>query len=119
MARVKTGKTTRRRHKSVLDAAKGYRASRSRRFRTAKEAMIHSLVYSSAHRRLKKRQNRALAITRINAAVTANGLSYSKFIHGAKEAGIELDRKSLAELAIRQPDAFVKVVSVARSALAS
>ena len=117
MARVKTSKTTRRRHKAILKAAKGYRAARSRRFRVAKEAVIHSLAYASAHRRLKKRQNRALAVTRINAAATATGMSYSTFIHGLKLAGVELDRKSLAELAIREPEAFVEVANAAKAAL--
>ena len=117
MTRVKPGKTTRRRHKAILKAASGYRASRSRRFRVAKEAVTHSMAYATAHRRLKKRQARSLAIIRINAAANANGMNYSSFIHGLKEAGVDLDRKSLSELAIREPDAFAEVVGVAKAAV--
>lgn len=117
MARVKPGKTTRRRHKAVLKAASGYRASRSRRYRVAKEAVMHSMDYATAHRRLKKRQSRALAIIRINAAASANGMSYSTFIHGLKQAGVDLDRKSLSELAIREPAAFAQVVGAAKAAV--
>ena len=116
MARVKPGKTTRRRHKAVLKAASGYHAARSRRYKVAKEAVLHSMVYATAHRRLKKRQNRSLAILRINAAATANGMSYSTFIHGLRQAGIGLDRKSLSELAVREPAAFAEVVSSAKAA---
>lgn len=119
MTRVKPGKTTRRRHKAVLKAASGYRASRSRRFRVAKEAVMHSMAYATAHRRLKKRQARSLAIIRINAAATANGMSYSKFMHGLKQAGVELDRKTLSELAIREPDAFAEVVDTAKAAVSA
>lgn len=117
MARVKPGKTTRRRHKAVLKAASGYKASRSRRYRTAKEAVMHSMAYATAHRRLKKRQARSLAIIRINAAATANGMNYSTFMHGLKQAGVDLDRKSLSELAIREPDAFAEVVNTAKASV--
>lgn len=117
MARVKPGKTTRRRHKSVLKSASGYGASRSRRYKVAKEAVLHSMVYATMHRRLKKRQNRSLAITRINAAATANGISYSVLMHGLKTAGVDLDRQSLSELAIREPDAFAEVVGTAKAAV--
>jgi len=77
------------------------------------------MSYATAHRRLKKRQNRSLAIIRINAAVSASGLSYSRFIHGLKEAGVELDRQSLSELAIREPEAFAEVVDTAKAAIGS
>ncbi len=119
MTRVKTGKTTRRRHKAVLKAASGYRASRSRRFRAAKEAVMHSMAYATAHRRLKKRQTRSLAIIRINAAAHANGMTYSTFMHGLKKAGVDLDRKSLSELAIREPAAFTEVVNTAKTAVSA
>ena len=117
MVRVKAGKVTRRRHKAVLKAVKGHRAARSRRFRVAKESLLHAQAYATAHRRLKKRQMRSLAIIRINAAARANGLNYSKLMTGLKRAGVELDRKSLSELAIREPDAFAEVAGTARAAL--
>ncbi len=102
-----------------MKAASGYRASRSRRFKVAKEAVMHSMAYATAHRRLKKRQARSLAIIRINAAATANGMSYSTFIHGLKQAGVELDRKSLSELAVREPAAFTEVVNTAKAAVSA
>jgi large subunit ribosomal protein L20 len=116
LARIKPGKTTRRRHKAVLKAASGYHASRSRRYKVAKEAVLHAMDYATAHRRLKKRQNRSLAILRINAASTANGMSYSRLMHGLRQAGIGLDRKSLSELAVREPAAFAEVVGSAKAA---
>ena len=116
MARVKSGKTTRRRHKAILAATKGYRASRSRRYKVAKEQLLHSMAYATAHRRLRKRQNRSLAILRINAAAAANGMNYSSLMHGLKIAGVELDRKSLSELAIREPAAFAEVAGAAKAA---
>ena len=88
MPRVKAGTTRRQRHKAILKAAKGHRAARSRRYRVAKESMLHALNYATRHRKLKKRQNRALAITRINAAVREHGLSYSAFIHALGKANI-------------------------------
>jgi len=117
LARVKGGTTTRRRHKAVLKATRGHRASRSRRYRVARESLTHALAYSTAHRRLKKRTNRSLQIVRINAAARANGINYASLIHGISLAGIELDRKSLAELAIREPNAFTKIVKAAQKAL--
>ena len=116
MPRVKTGKTRRRRHKAVLRAAKGHRAARSTRYRVAKESVIHAMTYATKHRKLKKRQARSLAITRINAATRQHGISYSQLMHGMKQAGIALDRKSLAELAIREPAAFAHVAATARAA---
>ncbi len=115
MPRVKAGTTRRKRHKAIVKAAKGHRAARSRRYRVAKESMLHALDYATRHRKLKKRQNRALAITRINAAVREHGLSYSAFIHALDKANIAIDRKSLAELAIREPSAFAKVVETAKA----
>ena len=117
MARVKAGKTTRRRHKAVLKATRGHRASRSNRFRVARESLTHAQAYSTAHRRLKKRTNRSLQIVRINAAARALGINYASLIHGMTLAGIELDRKSLAELAIREPSDFTEIVKLAQAAL--
>ena len=117
MPRVKAGTTRRQRHKAVLVHTKGHRAARSRRYRVAKESMIHALDYATRHRKLKKRQNRALAITRVNAAARENGISYSAFINALAKANITIDRKSLAELAIREPSAFAKVVATAKAEL--
>jgi large subunit ribosomal protein L20 len=78
---------------------------------------MHSMAYATAHRRLKKRQSRSLAIIRINAAASANGMNYSTFMHGLKQAGVDLDRKSLSELAIREPAAFAQVVNEAKAAV--
>ncbi len=117
MPRVKAGTTRRARHKAVLATTKGHRAARSSRYRVAKESMLHALDYATRHRKLKKRQNRSLAITRINAAAREHGLSYSSLINGLKKAEIALDRKSLADLAIRQPAAFAKIVASAKAEL--
>lgn len=117
MPRVKTGTTRRRRHKAVLRAAKGHRAARSTRYRVAKESVLHAMSYATKHRKLKKRQERSLAITRINAAIRQHGLSYSQFMHGLTKAGVSLDRKSLADLAVREPIAFADVAATARAAL--
>lgn len=117
MPRVKAGTTRRQRHKAVLATTKGHRAARSRRYRVAKESMLHALDYATRHRKLKKRQNRSLAITRINAAAREHGISYSVLINALKKADITLDRKSLAELAIRQPSAFAKIVKTAKESL--
>ena len=117
MARVKGGTTTKRRHKAVLKATRGHRAARNRRYRVARESLIHALAYATAHRRLKKRTNRSLQIVRINAAARTNGINYASLIHGMALAGIEIDRKSLAELAIREPDGFTEVVKAAQTAL--
>ena len=111
MARVKTSVTTRKRHKAVLSAVKGHRGSRNRRYRLARESLPHALAYSTAHRRLKKRQNRSLQITRINAASRMNGISYSQLMYGIKSNGINLDRKSLSDLAIYEPEVFSEIVS--------
>ena len=100
-----------------MKTAKGHRASRSRRYRVAKESMLHALDYATRHRKLKKRQNRSLAITRINAAAREHGLTYSTLINALNKAEITLDRKSLSELAVRQPAAFAKVVETAKAAL--
>ena len=119
MARVKVGKTTRRRHKAVLKLTRGHRASRSRRYRVARESLTHAQAYSTAHRRLKKRTNRSLQIIRINAAARALGINYASLIHGMSLAGIEIDRNSLAELAVHEPEGFSEIVRTAQTALPS
>ncbi len=117
MPRVKRGFKARRRHNRVLKLAKGYRGSHSRLFRSAVEAVERGLCYAYRDRKQRKRAFRRLWIVRINAAVRNHGLSYSRFINGLKLAGIELDRRVLAELAINEPEAFADVVSAARAAL--
>jgi len=117
MARVKRGVTTHARHKKILKLAKGYRDRNSSAFRVAIEKVEKGLRYAYRDRRNKKRTFRALWIQRINAGVREHGLTYSQFIHGLKLAGLELDRKVLSDLAIREPEAFASVVSTAKSAL--
>lgn len=118
MARVKRGVQARRRHKKILKQAKGYYGARSRVFRVAKQAVTKAGQYAYRDRRQRKRQFRALWITRINAASRANGLSYSRLISGLKKAGIALDRRVLADLAVYDKDAFAVVVDKAKAALA-
>lgn len=116
MARVKRGVTARRRHKKVLDEAKGYYGNRSKNWRTANQAVFKAGEYAFRDRRVRKREFRALWVARINAAARANGLSYSRFMHGLKRAGVELDRKLLAHLALNDPGAFAALVDKARGA---
>jgi large subunit ribosomal protein L20 len=118
MARVKRGVTTHARHKKVLEAAKGYRGRASKSFRVAIERVEKGLQYAYRDRRRKKRDFRGLWIQRINAGVREHGMTYSQFIAGVKAAGIELDRKVLADLAAREPDAFRTLVEQAKGALA-
>ncbi|SRR5579884_716412 len=106
MARVKGGPQTRRRHKKVLKLASGHRGARHRNFRIAKESVTHALAYAYRDRRNRKRDMRSLWIMRINAAAREQGLSYSQFMHRLKEQGVELDRKMLADLAVRDPEVF-------------
>ena len=113
MARVKGGVAAHRRHKKVLKLTKGQRGARHSRYRVAHEAMMRSLRYSYSHRRKRKRDFRRLWITRINAAARQEGLSYSKFVFGLNKAGIEIDRKILADMAVNDPKAFSKVAAVA------
>ncbi len=115
--RVKTGVVRRRRHKKILKLAKGFYSGRRKHFRKAKEQLERSLVYAYRDRKQKKRDFRKLWITRINAACRLNDISYSRFIHGLKKAGIELDRKILADMAMHEPEAFAKVVEKAKAAL--
>lgn len=114
MARVKGGVTTHRRHKKILKLAKGYRGSKSKLFRVANQQVMKSLHYAYAHRRLKKRDFRKLWIARINAAARQNGLSYSRMIYGLKTAGLEINRKMLAELAVSDPKAFSALAELAK-----
>lgn len=111
--RVKRGTTQRAKHKKILKAAKGMQHNRTRSYRMAKQAVIRALQYAYRDRRNKKRDLRALWITRINAAARENGTTYGKLMHGLKEAGIELDRKTLADLAAREPAAFAAIVKAA------
>lgn len=116
MARVKRGVVARRRHKKILKQAKGYYGARSRTFRVAKQAVIKAGQYAYRDRRQRKRQFRALWIARINAAARVHGLSYSRFISGLKKAGIEIDRKILADLAVHEKEAFGAIVDKAKAA---
>ena len=116
--RVKGGVVTRRRHKKIIDMTKGQWGTRSKLFRRANESMMKSYWYAYRDRRVRRREFRRLWIARINAASRANGMSYSQFIHGLKQANVQLDRKVLADLAVREPQAFAQVVEVAKSALA-
>ena len=117
MPRVKRGVTAHARHKKVLNQAKGYYGARSKVFRVAKQAVIKAGQYAYRDRRQRKRQFRALWIARINAAVREHGLTYSAFMNGLKKAGIEVDRKMLADLAVKDPQAFTVLAEKARSAL--
>jgi len=114
LPRIKGGVTTRHRHKKVLKLTKGHRATKHSLYRRAHESMLKSLSYSYRHRRERKGDMRRLWITRINAAARLNGLSYSRFIEGLAKAGVSLDRKILAELAVSDPSAFTQLVSVAK-----
>ncbi|MDD2769999.1 MAG: 50S ribosomal protein L20 [Methylococcus sp.] len=114
MPRVKRGVIARARHKKVLKQAKGYYGARSRVYRVAKQAVIKAGQYAYRDRRQRKRQFRALWITRINAGAREFGLSYSRFISGLKKASIEIDRKVLADLAVRDKDAFAELARIAQ-----
>lgn len=118
MPRVKRGVVASRRHKKILKLAKGYRGARSRVFRVAKQAVTKAGQYAYRDRRQRKRQFRALWITRINAQSRANGLSYSRLINGLKRASIDLDRRVLADLAVHDKPAFTAIVEQAKAALA-
>ena len=117
MARVKRGVAAKRRHKKVLDQAKGYYGNKSRSFRAANEQVLHSGQYAFRDRRAKKGEFRRLWIQRINAACRLNDMSYSRFIAGLNAAGIEVDRKVLADIAITDPATFTVLVEQARAAL--
>ena len=115
MARVKTGYTRRKRHKKVLKLTKGQYGSRSKLYRRANEARLKSLWYAYRDRRNRKRDLRRLWIARINAAARLNGTTYSRLIHGMKLAEIKINRKMLADIAVRDPDAFTAVVAQAKA----
>src|ERR1700756_4466109 len=117
MARVKRGTTTHARHKKVLNLAKGYRGRGSTAYRIAIERVEKALQYAYRDRRNRKRDFRALWIQRINAGAREHGLTYSQFMHGIKLAGLELDRKVLSDLAVREPEAFEAIAATVRSAL--
>jgi len=119
MARVKRGVTTHARHKKVIDQAKGYRGRNKNVYRAAVERVEKGLEYAYRDRRARKRSFRGLWIQRINAGVREHGLTYSQFINGMKRAGVELDRKVLSDLAVREPEAFKSLVDQAKAALES
>ncbi|MBO5369373.1 MAG: 50S ribosomal protein L20 [Clostridia bacterium] len=117
MARVKGAMATRKRRKRVLKLAKGYRGAKSKLFRTAKQAVMKSLVYAYIGRKQRKRDFRKLWISRISAAAKLNGINYSQFMNGLKKAGIDMNRKMLSEIAIADPAAFTQLVEKAKAAL--
>ena len=117
MARVKGGLNAKKRHNRVLKLAKGYRGARSKQYRVAKQAVMRALTTAYAGRKEKKRQYRQLWIARINAAARMNGLSYSKFMFGLKNAGIELNRKVLADIAVNDAEGFASLVETAKANL--
>lgn len=119
MSRVKRGVTTHARHRKIIKAAKGYYGARKNTFRIANQAVEKAGQYAYRDRRNKKRAFRALWIQRINAASRQNGMTYGRFINGLSVAGIEVDRKVLADLAVREPEAFAALVEKAKSAIAA
>src|ERR687894_2703223 len=119
MARVKRGVAAHRRHKRLLNQASGRRGTRSKLIRPAREALIHALVYAYRDRRDRKRDMRRLWIERINAASRQHGVPYGRFIAGLKAAGVDVDRKILADMAIREPLAFAAVVETAKGSFTS
>jgi large subunit ribosomal protein L20 len=118
MSRVKRGVAGRRRHKKILELASGHKGQRHRLFRRANESVLHALDYSTRDRYDRKGQFRRLWIIRINAAIRPHGLSYSQFIHGLALAGVQVDRKVMADLAVRDAAAFGQLASTAKAALA-
>ncbi len=118
MARVKRGVVAKARHKKILGKAKGYYGARSKLFKTAKQAVIKAGQYAYRDRRQRKRQFRALWITRINAAARLHGMSYSRLINGMNRAEMEIDRKVLADIAVHDPEAFGAIAAQAKAALA-
>ncbi len=118
MARVKGGLGAKKKHNRVLKLAKGYRGARSKQYRIAKQSVMRALTSSYAGRKQRKRQFRQLWIARINAAARMNGLSYSRFMYGLKEAGVEMNRKILADMAVNDAAGFAKLAEVAKSKLA-
>ena len=119
MARIKGGLNAKKKHNRVLKLAKGYRGARSNQYRVAKQSVMRALTSSYSGRKERKREFRKLWITRINAAARINGLSYSKFMFGLKKAGVDMNRKMLAELAVNDAEGFAKLVDVAKSKVAA
>lgn len=119
MARVKRGVAAHRRHRSVLKAVKGHRGTRNRLFKRAHESLMHAGMYAYRDRRNRKRDMRRLWITRINAASRLNGLPYGQLIYGLSQAGVQVDRKMLADLAVRDEQAFAAIVDVAKQHIAA
>ena len=117
MARVKRAVNAQKKRRSILEASSGYRGQRSRLYRKAKEQQLHSLTYAYRDRRARKGDFRKLWITRINAAARANDITYNRLIQGLKAAGVEVDRKILAELAVSDAEAFTGLVALAKAAL--
>ena len=118
MARIKGGLNAKKKHNRVLKLAKGYRGARSKQYRVAKQSVMRALTSAYAGRKERKRQFRQLWIARINAAARLNGLSYSKFMYGLKVAGVELNRKVLADMAVNDAQGFASLVELAKSKLA-
>ena len=118
MARVKGGMNAKKKHNRVLKLAKGYRGARSKQYRIAKQSVMRALTSAYAGRKQKKRQFRQLWIARINAAARINGLSYSKFMFGLKQAGVELNRKVLADMAVNDAEGFASLAKLAKSKIA-
>lgn len=118
MARVKGGLGAKKRHKRVLKLAKGYRGARSKQYRVAKQSVMRALASSYAGRKERKRQFRQLWIARINAAARMNGISYSQFMHGLKLAGVDMNRKMLAEMAVNDAEGFATLAEIAKKAVA-
>ena len=116
MARVKRGVTAHKRHKRLLDDAEGRKGAKSRLIKPAREALLHALAYATRDRKQRKRQMRELWIIRINAAARINGLTYGQFVHGLKKAKVEIDRKMLADLAVRDSATFGRIAEIAKSA---
>jgi len=115
LPRAKSSVTAHKRHKKVLALTKGHRATKHKLYRRAHESMMHSLSYAFAHRRERKGDMRRLWIARINAASRAQGLTYGQFMDGLKKSGVEIDRKMLADMAVREPSAFANLVTIAKS----
>jgi large subunit ribosomal protein L20 len=115
LSRVKKGITKHRRHKKVLAMTKGQQATRHSLYKRARESMLHSLSYAYSHRRERKGDMRRLWISRINAASRANGITYSQLMNGLRKASIEVNRKMLADMAVREPDAFAQLVRSAQN----
>ena len=118
MARIKGGMNAKKKHKRVLKLAKGYRGARSKQYRVAKQSVMRALTSAFAGRKQKKRDMRSLWITRINAAARINGLSYSNMMHGLKLAGVDINRKMLADLAVNDPEGFKTLAELAKTKIA-